>query len=38
MGGFFRIMTGPAVEAADEQAIMINATYLKACRAASSLL
>lgn len=37
MGGFFRIMTGLAVEAADEKAIMINATYLKTCRAASSL-
>ena len=37
MGAFARIMTGLAVEAADEKTIMIDATYLKAHRRASSL-
>ena len=37
MGVFTRIMTGLAVEAADEKTIMIDATYLKAHRTASSL-
>lgn len=34
---FTRIMTGLAAEAADEKTIMIDATYLKAHRTASSL-
>lgn len=37
MGVFARIMTGLAAEAADEKTIMIDATYLKAHRTASSL-
>lgn len=37
MGVFTRIMTGLAAEAADEKTIMIDATYLKAHRTASSL-
>lgn len=37
MGAFARIMTGLAAEAADEKTIMIDATYLKAHRTASSL-
>lgn len=36
-GVFTRIMTGLAAEAADEKTIMIDATYLKAHRTASSL-
>lgn len=37
MGVFTRIMTDLAAEAADEKTIMIDATYLKAHRTASSL-
>lgn len=37
MGVFTRIMTGLAAETADEKTIMIDATYLKAHRTASSL-
>ena len=37
MGVFSRIMTGPAAEAPDNQTISIDATHLKAHRAASSL-
>ena len=37
MGVFARIMTGLAAEAADNQMISIDATYLKAHRTASSL-
>lgn len=37
MGVFARIMTGLAAEVADEKTIMIDATYLKAHRTASSL-
>lgn len=37
IGVFIRIMTGLAAEAADEKTIMIDATYLKAHRTASSL-
>ncbi|WP_145206863.1 IS5 family transposase [Sphingobium sp. B2] len=37
MGVFTRIMAGLAAEAADEKTIMIDATYLKAHRTASSL-
>ena len=36
-GVFARIMVGLAAEAADERTIMIDATYLKAHRTASSL-
>ena len=37
MGVFTRIMTGLATEVADERTIVIDATYLKAHRTASSL-
>ncbi len=37
MGVFARIMTGLAEEAHDPRTIMIDATYLKAHRTASSL-
>jgi len=37
MGVFTRIMTGLAVEAADEKTIMIDATYLQAHRTAISM-
>ncbi len=37
MGVFTRIMSGLAGEAADEKTIMIDATYLKTHRTASSL-
>lgn len=37
MGGFARIMEGPASEAAEPKTVMIDATYLKAHRTTSSL-
>jgi hypothetical protein len=37
MGVFARIIEGPAAEAAEPSTIMIDATYLKARRTASSL-
>lgn len=37
MGVFIRIMNGLATKAADEKTIMIDATYLKTHRTASSL-
>ncbi|SDJ14960.1 hypothetical protein SAMN05421850_10971 [Lutimaribacter saemankumensis] len=37
MGVFARIFEGPATEATDQKPIMIDATYLKAHRMASSL-
>ncbi|PXW69284.1 hypothetical protein C7964_103804 [Loktanella sp. PT4BL] len=37
MGVFARIMTGLVAEASDKKTISIDATYLKAPRAASSL-
>ncbi|CUX53411.1 conserved hypothetical protein [Agrobacterium tumefaciens str. CFBP 5621] len=37
MGVFGRVMEGLAVESADPKTVMIDATYLKAHRTASSL-
>ena len=37
MGVFARMMEGPASEGADRKTVMIDATYLKAHRTASSL-